>query len=1699
MAADSTISIEIELQKALRKLEELQKAFDKQNELINQASRAASRFERVIKTSMASATKAVKGALSVFFSLKSAAVGIVAAFSAREFVNFGANYERQISRLNALTRATETEQLRLRKAIREVGSTTAFTATQAAEAANVLAALGRSSNQIAKELGIVVKVAGATGTAIETVSEAVAAQMNVFGESAEQVGNIFAAAFSTSAANVEKLQTALGQVGPVAKSAGLDLTQTAGAISFLVDRGFRAEAAGTALRGVLVRLIDPTKNVLKEFDKLGVSFEEIQQLSFQDQMQKIADQLSNVASQAERNRILTTIFGVEALAAANNFITALSEGNRVIDTQAQKLREATDAATLYNKITSDLRGAVDGLIAAVQEKLLAAFQAVEPLIKEIVNDLTEAVSSITTPDIINTMADIASFLVRGATGFYNTILSAISSLFAFFRDPAFQRLIEVSEAALESLGFRSLDQQIADAQQNANQAALNFMQASQNPISVSPFSDQTTLDVAANELKIANEILGKLKAKRIETETIFGINLEDLKVNSDYLTIIEEMRDASIKRHEAMEDITTEINEQTTATNRLADAEKNVPSIQKEILAIKVRLKELDLEERKYFDDILEKAQLQVDAENTILGIIQEITPEVEEQRELLEETNEIEKKRKKNQEELSRLQRLDVFDGILNAIKKILGFEKKITGETEKQLSNVEKQAKEREKYVNTVGDTLVEGVAGAGPNASRGLQVGQAFAAGGGGITGLINASAAAVMSNEKVQKAIDENFRILFDFIDPLIEILADLQIAINRLIAAFLQGVNNAVDSFSNILNTITFGLSDYLFGGGITRDFESLFGIGGGGPRGNVQTGINAAFANADQIFTDIRKDAVGDRDEIQSIVNSLTPLLDTLSLEELIDRIGTRTTEAIDELNKSVQPLFDALAASGGNPAIMANLQKQIVPIMNEIKNIQKNTDLVITGLVEAFASQPIGVLEGMAGSAEGQIRSIENQSKSQRELIEVRYAESLIIIDQQMQLARLIEDQELRNQLLDAASKAEKKIFELREKQIEQLEREGVLLQVQDTRSTLQSILDNFESVMLGISELVEGIFDQVTDLLMSEFNLAPAQQKLEIASENYGDLLAAALDPEATEENIKDFQEFVNEYLRAARDVYKSSSTFQAIFTSVLNDLTALGVASGFNLTTGAVSGATSEIQDFIDATADLNEELSTVLTGVIADLKEIGRVFSGQLLEFVYSPSGMGIPIMLEDGSFAPNLTEQISLTLTAEQVNEAIQIIDENGEPLKLDFTATASFTENITGFYSLDPETYPDATRLEEAHFSESITGFEDYSGTATFTDTITGFGNYSATASFTNTITGWGSFSGAAIFSNSFSGDWTSTSTNSAFANINAAINLDSSLATNPINTLKNAMISAFGNVSNAINAPDGIIQRIYEDTERIAQAFKILSSYSIPSPISILAESSSTIIRAGQDTGKTGGFVGGGSVSDQNLKDIFGNATAGFNFGGDIVGFDLSDIANTFVQSGKKLSPYAVYMNIETPFNLGGGLGGPGLGTVYLPEMRLLSFESLANAQAYYDSQMARLEGGSIRGLVTKLGFRRGGYVNPEYSLRRGGYVHPQDTIPAMLSAGEFIMSPETVSRFGVHTLNRINSGDSAALTATSDPDVKRLLAELILAVRESETEVNVYTDMKGEAQAAVSEFRSELKERTRRQGETYVPAKYI
>jgi TP901 family phage tail tape measure protein len=1872
MAADSTINIEIELQQALRKLDELQKAFDKQSELIDQASKSASRFERVIKKSMTSATKAVKSATSVFLNLKSAAVGIVAAFSAREFVNFGANYERQISKLNALTQASQTEQLRLRKAIREVGSSTAYTATQAAEAANVLAALGRSSNQISKELGVVVKVAGATGTAIETVSEAVAAQMNVFGESAEQVGNVFAAAYSTSAANVEKLQTALGQVGPVAKAAGLSLTQTAGAISFLVDRGFRAEAAGTALRGVLVRLIDPTKVVLKEFDALGISFEQIQKLSFQDQMQAIADRLGNVASQAERNRILTKIFGVEALAAANNFINALQEGNQVIDSQAQKLRQATTAADLYKEITSDLRGSIDNLISAVQDKLLTAFQAAEPFVQGIVDKLKEAVQALTAEDIIDAVENIGIKLVKGAFAFYDAIRVAINAVYSFFNSAAFQNVIEVAKNAVSALGYSSIDDQIRKAEDDlrfyiTKVAEISQQQRDDRDSLFPSFIKGDSLQEAQQELEIAKQVLAELQKQKTEQ----ALSLEIVKDRSGLEQfLIDKIREGATKireRLKAQENITDAVEKQVTATKDLAEAEETLPSQKKSpfaaltgaggggetftpppqieglVDAYTALSQSLTVAFEKAFDESeplaeraseltdfvfsinkgLEAVEKQGTFDPQQMKVIQSVLVEMlvlakeldrDAQSEALGEANkkanelaatikklddaraEASEKTRREQEKIAaaiaeqtRLQNHTFFDSIVKSVKEILGYEEDITGEKLKQNDYDKWRLQQAEKYKDVLANTLVEGVAGAGPNASRGISAGKAFAQGaqaGGPMAGLANMALDMVMSNEKVAKAIDGTFKLFFDVFDPFIGLIGDLIEAINRLIGALIKNITSGIEG---ALDQIGLGPNGYLFGGGFAQDFEQFtFDISGGmfgvdNTRDYDLTGddvVNAQKQLLANVFEDI--ETVFDEGfREHSSDPQYRGLLDTngrfrtqfnLTAETIedfvsqVERVGFE--EALEGTTGAMQGAFDSISSMYINGYDKDKLRRNA----EEVKTIL--TELLTDAYFDVLSQDFIDEIDSMRAGIFSELESIRFNSLSPEQQINEQSHERLDAIDAERdKVNELITSEEHRITLLDHLDDLEADSNRLLAAQTLQLkllneerERDLFLMQSSNMMNTIGQILSNFDATMIRIGELVEGLFDQVNELLFSDFNLAPNTEKFELATQKYQQLLEAAFDPDASEEDIENVQAFVNEYLKSARDVYKSSSTFQQIFASVLDDLSMLGVTTGFNQTGGAVSDATSEIEEFIAATEDLDEGLKDALDKVTRELGLLAVAFQEQQLDFIIGEEGLNIPLEIDGSNLKPIISPSIDLALTQDDIG-SIGFFDENGDPLKLDFTEAASFTANISGFYSQDTETYPDATRTESSTFTANVTGFDDYTGeasvdvtltgfedvtaTATLTPVLTGFEEYNPKASVNPTFTGFQTYNEAADFNATLTGwtEYTGEATFDGDITVNSdfkvaltnwkTISQDGLTATSDVSVsstltktttgwtdvIRNANFSYsannWGNVYRTSNfygtannwsnvyktanfsytasgwgefsrsATFSFTTNLQTEVNNLTDAIRqavVDAAYDLAQ---IDVSGGGSIGGGGSDGGNTGSQypigTGGGELMDRYYEGSTGHS---FNRISNSLGFEnIYYYTGQQGESNRDASYAAAFKTkmIDEGFTYE---GHPYLITYDAPNgynyVYAFKADKLSLAQAdweWYGKNRA-----SQMQYYSKYGFRYGGVV-----------PHPEDTIPAMLSAGEYILSPETVNRFGVRSLNRLNNGDSSALAQTNDPEVKRLLSELIVAVKENGTDVHVYTDMKGEAKAAVSEFRSELKERTRRQGDQYVPAKYI
>jgi hypothetical protein len=834
-------------------------------------------------------------------------------------------------------------------------------------------------------------------------------------------------------------------------------------------------------------------------------------------------------------------------------------------------------------------------------------------------------------------------------------------------------------------------------------------------------------------------------------------------------------------------------------------------------------------------------------------------------------------------------------------------------------------------EENAERTTDAILSGVSGAGPNASRGMNIANSRSP--------EEAAAKLILSNEKVAKAIDSSFELLFEVLDPILDILGDLLSAINRLIGALIENATNAAEG---LLDTVGLGPNGYIFGGGLARDLEAAF----SSSRPEGPTNQQKAFAQADSIFENIA-DTPSTKDQLQPKIDELADLIPDLGLTEVINRITQNTEQAVASLEAVQEINFKTLAAAP--PYLMEQIGKEIKAVNDKIAETEEKSKIVIQGLIEAYIQEPLNALDDLTQSAQDQIDAIDFQNMSIEEQIEFRYQESIATIEQQKALAELIDDEDLRTQLLNAANKAEAKTIELKNKQLDQLEREQKLLALQNVETGLQALLSDFERTIEDIGDLVQGLFDQVQELLFSDFSPLGPQEQFAQAQSTYESLLENAFDADATEEDIKLLQGFVNEYLTAARNVFKSSTAFTTIFEGVLGDLTGLGLQTGFNMPIQAASTLSSGAEDLL---GDLPEELQTAVSDMISGLNLATLAFAQQQVEFLTTV--YQIPLVIENDLLVvdtTNVNKPISL-------NDSNFSIDSNSL-LQIDLSvlmSTSMFTVNTSGL----------------------------------------NFGTITPTA----------------------------TAGRPNLGKITPTVSLNTSLVTGAFTSLSNSVNTAISNFVDALQRPNAILGLV--------------------------------------SLGASGDYVnlGANNVRDDQQGN---HGPKGIASGSGNISF--ADLTATYLQSGMQVFPYAVYFRAY--------------GSSFAHY-----FDSITDARRAYE-------------IVTMPQYSNEGIT--KHGFRHGGIVDAMDTIPAMLSPGEYILSPETVRRYGVSNLNRLNSGDTAALNATSDPEVKRLLAELIVAVRENDTEVNVYTDMAGQTKAGIEEFRSELRERTRRQGDKFLPARYI
>ena len=319
---------------------------------------------------------------------------------AKSSVSVGMNFDASMSQV-AATMGTTVDQIdNLTKVAKEMGSTTKFTATQAADALNYLALAGYDANKAAEVLPSVLNLAAAGGMdlayASDLVTDAMAAlNIEANKQNVDDFGNKLAMAASKANANVSQLGEAILTVGGTAANLKGGTTELTTALGLLANVGIKGAEGGTHLRNIILSLQSPTDEAAKKMQKLGLSV-----YDSQGKMRGLNDILSDLNSamngmtQGQKDSIINQLFNKTDLAAVNGLLAAQGEQ---WDTLAAQIDSADGAMGQMAETQIDnLQGAMTIMSSAFEGMQLAVYDELEPTLTEAVKWGTDCLTQLTT-------------------------------------------------------------------------------------------------------------------------------------------------------------------------------------------------------------------------------------------------------------------------------------------------------------------------------------------------------------------------------------------------------------------------------------------------------------------------------------------------------------------------------------------------------------------------------------------------------------------------------------------------------------------------------------------------------------------------------------------------------------------------------------------------------------------------------------------------------------------------------------------------------------------------------------------------------------------------------------------------------------------------------------------------------------------------------------------------------------------------------------------------------------------------------------------------------------------------------------------------------------------------------------------------------------------------------------------------------
>lgn len=258
-----------------------------------------------------------------FETLGRAAVGFgaAAALGVGFAISKWAEFDQQMSYVQAATHETAANMGLLKDAALDAGARTVYSATEAASAIEELARAGVSTQDILSGgLDAALDLAAAGGIAVADAAGIAAVALKTFnleGKDMSHVADLLAAGAGKAMGDVSQLSQALAQGGQVAKQTGLSIEETTAGLAAFASQGLLGSDAGTSFKSMLQRLTPQSNEAKQKMDELGISAYDasgnfIGLAEFAGNLQQSLQRLTP----EQRNSAMATIFGSDAVRAA---------------------------------------------------------------------------------------------------------------------------------------------------------------------------------------------------------------------------------------------------------------------------------------------------------------------------------------------------------------------------------------------------------------------------------------------------------------------------------------------------------------------------------------------------------------------------------------------------------------------------------------------------------------------------------------------------------------------------------------------------------------------------------------------------------------------------------------------------------------------------------------------------------------------------------------------------------------------------------------------------------------------------------------------------------------------------------------------------------------------------------------------------------------------------------------------------------------------------------------------------------------------------------------------------------------------------------------------------------------------------------------------------------------------------------------